>query len=293
MEGVLVALAIPFKSGKVDVNGLITHVSSLVKDEVDGFFPLGTTGIGVLLNLEERETVVKAVAEASGGKPIVVQVGSLDWDTVSGTVKLAERYGASAIASIVPIYYRPDYETIRRYFMKLNQLTELPTFIYNIPGNTGFNVTPDIVARLIKDGVRITGVKDSSGDLGQVMQFIEMGLEVFNGSDHMIAPSIIVGAKGCISALSNSITNLIIDTYRKARNGNVNDALKTQALVTKVRDTVNKYPRPAVHYSLVKLLKYDFGSVKEPLVRGLTSEEEESLASELSRLGLRVRYSRY
>ncbi|MGC9226369.1 dihydrodipicolinate synthase family protein [Caldivirga sp.] len=293
MEGVLVALAIPFKSGKVDVDGLITHVSSLVKDEVDGFFPLGTTGIGVLLNLEERETVVKAVAEASGGKPIVVQVGSLDWDTVSGTVKLAERYGASAIASIVPIYYRPDYETIRRYFMKLNQLTELPTFIYNIPGNTGFNVTPDIVARLIKDGVRITGVKDSSGDLGQVMQFIEMGLEVFNGSDHMIAPSIIVGAKGCISALSNSITNLIIDTYRKARNGNVNDALKTQALVTKVRDTVNKYPRPAVHYSLVKLLKYDFGSVKEPLVRGLTSEEEESLASELSKLGLRVRYSRY
>ncbi|MGC8569927.1 MAG: dihydrodipicolinate synthase family protein [Caldivirga sp.] len=293
MEGVLVALAIPFKSGKVDVDGLITHVSSLVKDGVDGFFPLGTTGIGVLLNLEERETVVKAVAEASGGKPIVVQVGSLDWDTVSGTVKLAERYGASAIASIVPIYYRPDYETIRRYFMKLNQLTELPTFIYNIPGNTGFNVTPDIVARLIKDGVRITGVKDSSGDLGQVMQFIEMGLEVFNGSDHMIAPSIIVGAKGCISALSNSITNLIIDTYRKARNGNVNDALKTQALVTKVRDTVNKYPRPAVHYSLVKLLKYDFGSVKEPLVRGLTSEEEESLASELSKLGLRVRYSRY
>ncbi|WP_291999003.1 dihydrodipicolinate synthase family protein [Caldivirga sp.] len=292
MEGVLVALAIPFKNGKVDANGLITHVSSLVKDGVDGFFPLGTTGIGVLLNLEERETVVKAVAEASGGKPIVVQVGSLDWDTVSGTVKLAERYGASAIASIVPIYYRPDYETIRRYFMKLNQLTELPTFIYNIPGNTGFNVTPDIVARLIKDGVRITGVKDSSGDLGQVMQFIEMGLEVFNGSDHMIAPSIIVGAKGCISALSNSITNLIIDTYRKARNGNVNDALKTQALVTKVRDTANKYPRPAVHYSLVKLLKYDFGSVKEPLVRGLTSEEEESLASELSKLGLRVRYSR-
>ena len=292
MEGVLVALAIPFKNGKVDANGLITHVSSLVKDGVDGFFPLGTTGIGVLLNLEERETVVKAVAEASGGKPIVVQVGSLDWDTVSGTVKLAERYGASAIASIVPIYYRPDYETIRRYFMKLNQLTELPTFIYNIPGNTGFNVTPDIVARLIKDGVRITGVKDSSGDLGQVMQFIEMGLEVFNGSDHMIAPSIIVGAKGCISALSNSITNLIIDTYREARNGNVNDALKTQALVTKVRDTANKYPRPAVHYSLVKLLKYDFGSVKEPLVRGLTSEEEESLASELSKLGLRVRYSR-
>ncbi|WP_291767933.1 dihydrodipicolinate synthase family protein [Caldivirga sp. UBA161] len=289
MEGVLVALTIPFRNGNVDVDGLSAHVSSLVKEGVNGFFPLGTTGMGVLLNLEEREAVIKAVTEASGGKPIVVQVGSLDWDTVAGTVKLAERYGASAIASIVPIYYRPDYETIRRYFMKLNQLTELPTFIYNIPGNAGFNVTPDIVTKLIKDGVRIAGMKDSSGDLGQLMQFIEMGLEVFNGSDHMIAPSIIVGAKGCISALSNSITNLVIDTYRKAKDGDVNNALRVQALVTKVRDTANKYPRPAVHYSLVRLLKYDFGSVKEPLVRSLTREEEESLASDLGKLGLRIR----
>jgi len=291
MEGVLVALAIPFRDGKVDVEGLGRHVSSLVKEGVNGFFPLGTTSMGVLLNVEERRIALETISENSNGLPIVVQVGSTDWSTVVETVKLAEKFNAEAIASIVPIYYKPDYDTIKLYFSKLNQLTSLPIFIYNIPGNVGLNVTPDLVARLIKDGVRVSGVKDSSGDIGQVMRFVEMGLEVFNGSDHIVTLATLVGAKGCISALSNSVTGPVIESYRLVKDGDVKGALKAQSLVAKVRDLASKYPKPAVYYSLVKLLKYDFGGVKEPLVRNLTREEEAELATELSKLGLKVRFN--
>lgn len=289
MEGVLSAIAVPFRDGRLDYEGLVNHVESLIKAGVDGFFPLGTTSQGILLNLDERRLVLETVFEHAKGKYVVVQVASTDWNVTIETIRMAERYGADAVASIVPLYYRPDYDTLRRYFSKLAELTKLPIYIYNIPGNVGFNVTPDMVARLIKDGVRISGVKDSSGDIGQVASLVEQGIDVFNGSDHIIAHALAVGAKGCISALSNSIPELVVDIYRRFRSGDMKGAFETQRMVSRIREISGRYQRPAVYYSLVKLLKYDFGGVKEPLVRNLTQEEERRLAEELAAIGLKVR----
>ena len=288
MEGVLPAVAIPFKGSSVDAEGLLNHALSLIKAGVDGFFALGTTGQGILLNVNERRVALEALRQANP-RYLVVQVGSPDWDTVTETVKLAERLEADAIATIPPIYYRPDYETLRRYLEKITGLTSLPLYIYNIPQNTGFNVTPELAQRLIKDGVRLGGFKDSTGDLAQIMGFVDLGLSVFNGADRLIVPSLIVGAKGTISALANSVPELVVEAYRAFKAGDMARAMEVQRRLSRLRDAIGKYPSPAVHYSLVKLLRYDFGSVKEPLVRGLSSQEEASLASELRSLGFSVR----
>ena len=282
------ALAIPFKGGKVNTDNLILHAESLVKEGVDGFFIFGTTSQGVLLNIDERRLILEAISEVKV-RHLITQVYSNDWGVVKETIRLAEHYGADAIASIPPIYYKPDYGTLKILYSKIGELTELPLYIYNIPSNTGFNITPGIVERLLKDGVKVAGIKDSSGDLAQLMGFINLGLNVFSGSDNLIVPSVAVGANGVISILANSNTELVVKAYRLTKSGDLNNALNIQRVISSIMDITDAYPKPAVYYSLIKLLKYDFGGVKEPLVRNLTQDEELQLAKQLRSIGLKTR----
>ncbi|WP_243670972.1 dihydrodipicolinate synthase family protein [Vulcanisaeta sp. JCM 16161] len=216
MEGIFVALAIPFKNGKLDEESLARHVASLTKAGVDGFYPFGTTSQGPYLTLEERREALDVISRNTN-RQLMVHVFSFDWQDVVETVRLAERYGAVAISSIPPIYYKPDYETLRRYYEKLSQLTKLPIFIYNIPQNTGFNVTPDLIAKLLSDGVRIAGVKDSTGDITQIMGHVRLGITVLNGADSTILPALMVGAKGCISAMANVLPEVMRDMFNDFR----------------------------------------------------------------------------
>ena len=289
MEGILTALAVPFKDGKIAEDYLINHVSSLIRDGVHGFFVLGSISQGPLLTAEERAKVLNILSEYAGNKYVIVQVGGTDWDTIVATVRDAERHNVTGIATIPPIYYKPDYEALKRYLLKLMELTSLPIYIYNFPKAVGFDVTPDILERLLKDGVKVVGIKDSVTDMAEIMGHIVLGIDVFNGIDAVLLSSLIMGAKGGVSGLSNYVPNLIVGIYNAYKEGDLNKARELQGLVYKIYNIMSKYPFPSAHYSLVKLLRYDFGTTKEPLIRPLTREEESKLASELRAIGLNVR----
>lgn len=286
MRGVLTALAVPFKENKLQKDQLIEHVNSLIRAGINGFFILGSIGQGPLLTKEERTEVLKIMRENAYNKYVVVQVGGTDWDTIVSTVKEAEKYEATAIATLPPIYYKPDYETLKRYLTKLSNLTTLPLYIYNYPRNVGFDVTPEILGKLLSDGVKVSGIKDSVTDITEIMGHINLGIEVFNGFDAMILPTLLMGGKGCVSGLSNAVPELVVSVYKYAIEGYIEEARKAQMILYKLFNVVNNYPLPSAHYSLIKLLRYDFGTVKEPLVRPLSDEEEKKLKTELKQLGL-------
>ncbi|ADN50573.1 dihydrodipicolinate synthase family protein [Vulcanisaeta distributa] len=288
MEGIFVALAIPFKNGKLDEESLARHVDSLTKAGVDGFYPFGTTSQGPYLTLEERREALEVISRNTN-RQLMVHVFSFNWQDVVETVRLAEKYGAVAISSIPPTYYRPDYETLRRYYEKLSQLTKLPIFIYNIPQNTGFNVTPDLIARLLSDGVKIAGVKDSTGDITQIMGHVRLGITVLNGADSTILPALMVGAKGCISAMANVLPEVMREMFNDFRAGRLQSAMEKQDLIAKVRELIRDYPGVDGYYRLVHLLRYDFGTVKEPYLRPLSEAEVQKLRDGLIRLGLKPR----
>ncbi len=202
MEGILTALAIPFKDGKIAEDYLVNHVSSLIKDGVHGFFVLGSISQGPLLTAEERAKVLSILSEYAGSKYIIAQVGGTDWETIVATIRDAERYNVTGIATVPPIYYKPDYDTFKKYLLKLMELTTLPIYIYNFPRAVGFDVTPDILERLLKDGVKIAGIKDSITDMAEIMGHVILGIEVFHGFDALLLLSLTIGAKGGASYTS-------------------------------------------------------------------------------------------
>ncbi|MGC9152208.1 MAG: dihydrodipicolinate synthase family protein [Vulcanisaeta sp.] len=288
MEGIFVALAIPFKNGRLDTDSLANHVESLTKAGVDGFYPFGTTSQGPYLTIDERRIALETIMKHTN-KQLIVHVFSFDWNEVVETIRLAERFGAIAISSIPPIYYRPDYETLRRYYTKLSEATKLPIYIYNIPQNTGFNVTPDLVAKLINDGVKIAGVKDSTGDITQIMGHVRLGITVLNGADSTILPALMVGAKGCISAMANVLPEVMRSMFDDFKAGRLQSAMEKQDLIARVRELIRDYPGVDGYYKLVHLLRYDFGTVKEPYLRPLSESEVQRLRDGLIRLGLKPR----
>lgn len=290
MRGILTGLALPFRENKLNKNELIEHINSLVKADVDGFFVLGSIGLGPILSKEEKKEVLDILKETiPGNKYLVVQVGGTDWDTIVFTVKEAEKHEASAIATVPPIYYRADYETLKRYLLKLSKLTSLPLYIYNFPKNVGLDITPDILGKLLQDEIKIVGIKDTTPDMIEIIGHINLGIEVFNGIDSMTLPTLVMGGKGCISGLSNAIPELVVSIYKNVVYGNFEEAKKSQIIVSRMYNIVSKYPYPAIHYSLIRLLRYDFGNVKEPLVRNLTEEEEKALKNELKSIGFKIR----
>ncbi len=109
MKEVIVALATPFLNGKLNIDGLRNHVESLVRAGVDGFFLMGTTGgLGVALTTDEKRAVMSAVKEAAGKKRLIAHVGAAVIDDVVSTSRDAAKLGMNAVASVPPLYYKPD-----------------------------------------------------------------------------------------------------------------------------------------------------------------------------------------
>jgi len=85
---------------------LLTAFDKNGVDKVQGFYPCGTYGSGPLMNVEERKRVAEVVIdEVNGRVPVIMHVGGASTRSVVELAKHAEKAGATAVASVPPIYY--------------------------------------------------------------------------------------------------------------------------------------------------------------------------------------------
>src|SRR6185295_867699 len=92
-----------------------------------------------------------------------------------------------------------------RHYAAVAEGTRLPVIVYNIPGRTASNITPETIARLSRIP-NIVGVKEASGSLGQVLEIVEStgpDFVVYSGDDILTLPIMAAGGRGVISVTSN------------------------------------------------------------------------------------------
>jgi 4-hydroxy-tetrahydrodipicolinate synthase len=148
------------------------------------------------------------VLEISAGR-VPVMAGATSNDTIRA-VNEARRMsglGVSWILSATPYYNKPTPEGLFRHFSAVADASARPVCLYNVPGRTAVNLRPDTVFRLAEHS-NIVGIKESSGDLQQVMQLLlgrREGFAVLSGEDWMTLAAIAAGADGLISVASNEI----------------------------------------------------------------------------------------
>ncbi|HVN97490.1 MAG TPA: 4-hydroxy-tetrahydrodipicolinate synthase [Syntrophorhabdaceae bacterium] len=217
LRGILTALVTPFRNGSLDEKALKNLIEFQLKGGVDGLVPCGSTGEAPTLSYEEHERVVDlTIKYVKGRVPVVAGTGSNSTQEAIELTKGAKKLGANFCLLTTPYYNKPTQEGLYQHFRAIAEAVDIPQILYNIPGRTGINMTPETIFRLSKIP-GIVGIKEAAGSLAQVSDIYRLTkgrFTILSGDDNIFLPMMSVGATGVISVLSNIMPKDMQALYR-------------------------------------------------------------------------------
>ena len=206
LKGVYTALVTPFKDYALDEQALRRLVQLQLEGGVDGIVPCGTTGEASTLDYDEHERVIELVIECvKGTVPVIAGTGSNSTKEAIELTAKAKQIGADMCLLTTPYYNKPTQEGLYRHYKSIAEEVDIPLVLYNIPGRTGINMTPETTKRLAEIP-NIVAIKEASGSLVQVAEIYRLTggkFTILSGDDNLFLPMMSVGAVGVISVLSN------------------------------------------------------------------------------------------
>jgi len=203
------ALVTPFRSDQsLDEPALRRLVRRQIDAGINFLVPCGTTGESPTLTRAEHLRVVEITLEEAKGKvPVVGGAGGYNTSEVIELSKELRLLGGDGLLSVTPYYNKPTQEGLYQHYKAIAAAVPLPIIVYSIQGRTGINVEPATLKRLA--GIdNIVGVKEASGNIGQMAQIIHQlpeSFDVLSGDDAITIPLMALGGRGVISVASNEI----------------------------------------------------------------------------------------
>lgn len=230
-KGSMPALVTPFKNGALDIETLKQLVEWHIGEGSHGFVPVGTTGESPTLTHAEHDQVVEIVVKAAKGRvPVIAGAGSNNTLEAIRLAQAAEKAGATGILVVTPYYNKPTQSGLIAHFRAVHDCCELPIIIYNIPGRSVVDMSPETMGELAKLP-RIVGVKDATADLCRVpKQRITCGKDFIqlSGEDGTALGFNAHGGTGCISVTANVAPKLCAEFQTATLEGNYAKALELQ-----------------------------------------------------------------
>jgi len=205
-SGSLVALITPFKNGQVDYAAIERLVDWHIEQGTDGLVPVGTTGESPTVAVEEHEKIIATVVRRPAGRvPVIAGAGANATDEAVVLTRFARDAGADATLQVCPYYNKPTQEGLYRHFAAIAEAVDLPIVLYNIPGRTSVNMTPETGARLAQLP-QIVASKEATGSMDQTSEILaRCDLAVLSGDDSLTLPLMALGARGVISVAANLV----------------------------------------------------------------------------------------
>lgn len=288
IKGSIPALVTPFKNGALDLDTLKSLVEWHIGQGSTGLVPVGTTGESPTLSHEEHETVVEVVVKAAAGRvPVIAGAGSNN--TVEGIrlIRHAERVGADAALVVTPYYNKPTQAGLIAHYTALHDCCTLPIIIYNIPGRSVVDMSPETMGTLAKLP-RIIGVKDATGKIERVSQqriTCGAGFIQLSGEDATALGFNAHGGVGCISVTANVAPRLCAEFQAATLAGDYARALAYQDRLMPLHEAIFLEPGLAgAKYGLSRLGLCS-QEVRLPLV-GLTDGTKARIDAAMRHAGL-------
>ena len=288
IRGSMPALVTPFKNGELDLETLKKLVDWHVAEGSHGIVPVGTTGESPTLSHEEHETVVEEVVKAAAGRiPVIAGAGSNN--TVEGIrlIQHAQRVGADAALVVTPYYNKPTQAGLIAHYTALHDCCTLPIIIYNIPGRSVVDMSPETMG-VLANLPRIVGVKDATGKLERVsQQRITCGPEFIqlSGEDATALGFNAHGGTGCISVTANVAPRLCAEFQEATLAGDYAKALDYQDRLMPLHEAIFIEPGLAgAKYGMSRLGLCE-PEVRLPLV-GLTDGTKARIDAAMRHAGL-------
>lgn len=291
LSGCGTALVTPFRGdGGLDEPAIIRMVNWQIESGINFLIPCGTTGEASTLNEAEILRVVETVVNTTAGR-VPVFAGcthNATSEVVTRAKKLAKVPGLTGLLTANPYYNRPGQEGQYQHFRAIAEAVELPVLLYNIPSRTGVNLEPATVLRLAEIP-NIVGIKESSGNLGQITDLITQvpsGFKVFSGDDGLTLPILALGGAGLVSVASNAIPVQMAKMVGAAMAGDWSTARKINREFFRLMQAHFSEPSPAPVKAVLALMGHGEDHLRLPMVpvSAATRRKLELLVGELGLL---------
>jgi len=274
LHGAIAAAVTPLAAGgaTIDENAFAPYLTFLSSHGVDGVLALGTTGEGVLFDVEERKRIAELFLEHRGELLVAVHCGA---QNTADTVELAEHAaasGADAVAVIAPPFFAFDADELLAHFAEAARACEpTPFYVYEFAARSGYAVPLETLAALREEAENFVGLKVSDAPWDRFAPYLLDGLDIFVGPEALIPQGIASGAAGAVSGLAASFPDAVSALVRDptAQNGERVGAL---------RASLQALPFHAASKMVLGLRGVPIrGGVRPPL-RGLTDDERSAVA---------------
>ncbi len=287
LGSVLTAAVTPFDaSGAVDEAAYRALVRYLLDHGSDGIVVAGTTGEASTLTDDERIALIRATIEECAGRGTVVAgTGSNDTAHSVHLTEVSKDLGADAVLVVTPYYNRPPAEGIRQHVAAIAAVG-LPVVLYNIPGRTGTNMPPELIADL----ARIPGVvalKQANPDLAETQVVADTTeLAIYAGNDDMLMPVLEMGGVGVISVASHLVGEQMQQMAALVAAGDVEGARALDASLAPLWTGLFETTNPILIKAALDMLGIIPGDVlRLPLVQA-TPDERAALGALLDAQGI-------
>jgi 4-hydroxy-tetrahydrodipicolinate synthase len=290
LHGIIPPIVTPFQANEdLDLPRLRQLIDQMLARGVHGIFVLGTTSEFYALDDAEKQAVMATAVEHVNQRcPVMAGTGAESTRETIRITRIAERERVDAISVITPYYIMPTQAEIADHYRRVAASTSLPMMLYSNPSTCGgLKIEADTVARLA-EVPNIVGIKDSSGDLQGLIEFVRVApprFAVFQGRDTLIAPALHFGAKGAVPGTCNIAPELCVGIYEAFQRGDWEGAKSIQARLSPLRLGLAIGTAPGAIKAAMNVLGMNIGPSRSPIA-GLTPDKLDKLRAILRQMGL-------
>ncbi len=269
-KGSGVAVVTPMKStGEVDYEQFAKLLEFQIANKTDAIIVCGTTGESSTLSHEEHLEVIRYCVEVVAGRiPVVAGTGSNCTETAVYLSQEAEKSGADGLLLVSPYYNKATQNGLYAHFKTVADSVKLPILLYNVPSRTSCNILPETIVRLCSDVENIVGVKEASGNIGQIAHLAAIAngkVDIYSGNDDQIVPIMSLGGIGVISVLANVAPVQTHEICRKYLDGDVVESRRLQLEAMELCNALFCEVNPIPVKKALALMGMGGGALRMPL----------------------------
>jgi 4-hydroxy-2-oxoglutarate aldolase len=291
LKGIYTPIVTPFAEDEsIDYGKLKHNLDLLAKTDLDGIVVLGSNGEFVYLTHAEKLELIKFCIENFTREKRIIVGTSYDstLETISFCKEAAE-LGADAALILPPHYYKGSMneEVLYNHFVDVADESPIPVMLYNMPGNTGINMSSKLIARLARHP-NIVGIKDTSGNIVQLSEIVrdtDDDFVVFAGNAGYLLPALTVGTRGATVALGNILPNECCQLVKLVKEGKLEEARELQLKLIEINFIVTGGMGVPALKAAMDMLGYQGGIPRRPL-RPLEEDKKTVVKNALGKLGV-------
>ena len=287
LAGIIPPVITPFDDDENYSPGAMKDLlDHLIGQGVHAVFVVGSVSEFYALRIEEIKEVIRTAVRAVGGRvPVVAGTGAIATRDAVALSRYAEEAGADALSVLTPFYIRLDEEELFQHYAAVARAVTIPVLGYTNPARAGgMTLSPRLMSRLANQFENVVGIKDSSGDLTNLLEYKRMcpaDFKVFTGLDTMIFDAVMNDCAGGVPGLANLAPALVVSIYEHTRAGRLAEAKEAQRKLLPLRATYGLGSFPAVLKEAAAMLGLPVGPTRRP-VQPLSPEARSRLREVLA-----------